>query len=123
MSEVTFEPFQRVLVRDNNEQEWRASFYSHAKGHGHKCVNDFYLQCIPYNDETAHLLGTSNSPTPPELEFKPGEHIEVFSGAGEWNKAIYLQPDVNDKRKIVAWYAEGKDGFSASYAKARHADW
>ena len=91
MPDMKFEPFQRVLVRDNNEQEWRASFYSHAKGHGHKCVNDYYLQCIPYNDNTAHLIGTTDSPTPPEPEFHWGEKVMVHDEIQDGEEpAIYL---------------------------------
>ena len=60
---VNFKPFDKVLVRDHNDCIWRADFYSHYEG-GQKywcvCVGDAYTQCIPYNKETANLLGTDH---------------------------------------------------------------
>ena len=29
-------------------------------GRGHSCIDDVYIYCIPYNDETKHLLGTDS---------------------------------------------------------------
>lgn len=118
MSEVTFAPFQKVLVRDNDLQEWRASFYSHKKGRGHRCVNDWYLQCIPYNEETVHLLGTTNSPTPPELEFTFGDKVEVRDGdSQEWRKAIFL------KMHMPYYFCLLDSEATSCWKQCRHADW
>ena len=53
----TLKPFDRVLVR-YEDNDWCCSFFSH-----HKDVIDSYpvhacVYCIPYNDETKHLVGT-----------------------------------------------------------------
>lgn len=60
-----FKPFDKVLVRDNHSV-WFPSFFSH-KTEGN--IFNFFTTsgrswkyCIPYNDQTAHLLGTSNDP-------------------------------------------------------------
>lgn len=57
----TLKPFDKVLVRDHNDCPWRADFYSHFESNNQYwcvCIGDAYKQCIPYNEETAHLLGT-----------------------------------------------------------------
>lgn len=56
----TLLPYEKVLVRDGVGYKWNADFYSYKLvGRGHSCIDDVYTYCIPYNDETKHLLGTS----------------------------------------------------------------
>ena len=61
-----FEPkslkvFDKVLVRDGVGYKWNADFYSYKLvGRGHSCIDDVYIYCIPYNDDTKHLLGTDS---------------------------------------------------------------
>lgn len=56
----TLHPFDKVLVRDGVGYKWNADFYSYrVVGRRHSCVDDIYDYCIPYNDDTKHLLGTS----------------------------------------------------------------
>lgn len=57
--EYPFKPFDKVLVRNNEAQEWKASFFSHIINGKIKCIDFFYNQCIPYNKETKHLVGTN----------------------------------------------------------------
>ena len=55
-----FKPFDRVLARDYKEH-WRADLYSHYNDKiscKFICIGSAYMQCIPYNEETKHLLGT-----------------------------------------------------------------
>lgn len=56
-----FKPFDKVLVRDNGEI-WRAAFFSHYvknRIYRYLTIGDIsYEECIPYNEETKHLLGT-----------------------------------------------------------------
>ena len=60
---TTLKPFDKVLVRDNNAQEWVASLFSNynePKKYKYICVNGSgYAQCIPY-EGNEHLLGTAN---------------------------------------------------------------
>jgi hypothetical protein len=57
----TLQPFDKVLVRDSNNQKWTACLFSHID-------NDAYHQfktstalgwyhCIPFNEDTKHLVG------------------------------------------------------------------
>ena len=62
----TLHTFDRVLVRLTKNCIWNATFFSHddkeVNWGCHPCVTTScksYDKCIPYNDETKHLLGTS----------------------------------------------------------------
>ena len=62
----TPKPFDRVITR-TPETPWTANFFSHIDSDGIKnCIDDRYIMCLPYNDETAHLIGTTD-------EWKGGE--------------------------------------------------
>lgn len=61
--ECMFKPFDKVLVRDTDEQAWCANYFSHYKNdpeYFYVCINGIYHYCIPYNEHTAHLLGTTD---------------------------------------------------------------
>lgn len=58
----SLKPFDKVLVRNDNEDEWSISIFSHCNKHHfykYKCIESKYAYCIPYNDDTKHLVGTS----------------------------------------------------------------
>ena len=55
-------PFDRVLVRDSDNLSWRCHFLSHRSGDRVYCLGTLWGQMIPYNDETKHLVGTSDRP-------------------------------------------------------------
>ena len=62
----TLKPFDKVLVRDTEEQVWVADLFSHTVnrplgGYTFACVGHYPNQCIPYKDNE-HLLGTNNEP-------------------------------------------------------------
>ena len=61
--ECEFKPFDKVLVRDD-DGVWFAGIFSHLRGDGQFfCAGgNLWKQCLPYNDQTAYLLGTSNDP-------------------------------------------------------------
>lgn len=57
-----FKPFDKVLVRDYNDNEWKCDFFSNMNEHGYyNCINSWWHQCIPY-EGNEHLLGTTNKP-------------------------------------------------------------
>lgn len=59
-----FEPFDKVLVRDD-DTIWNASFFSHCnEKYDNKFITTAALNwkyCIPYNEQTKHLVGTSDN--------------------------------------------------------------
>lgn len=68
-NQFEFKPFDKVLVRNTEEQTWKPNFYSFEgyNNSGYVCTNDMkYAQCIPYNENTAHLIGTNKPYEEPE---------------------------------------------------------
>lgn len=63
-----FKPFDQVLVRDYDDDPWRAMHYSYFDNEyqRHHCVSSYWNQCIPYNENTAHLVGTCEPYKKPE---------------------------------------------------------
>ena len=59
----TLKPFDRVLTMDYDTCKWNVNFYSHKEVNSefpYICANNtLYKYCIPYNDDTKHLVGTS----------------------------------------------------------------
>ena len=58
----TLKPFDRVLVRNFKTMKWRCEHFSHFDGDNYNpCIASCcsYTFCIPYNDDTKHLLGTT----------------------------------------------------------------
>ena len=58
----TLKPFDRVLVRKFKTIKWRCDHFSHFDGGNYNpCIASCcsYTFCIPYNDETKHLIGTT----------------------------------------------------------------
>ena len=58
----TLKPFDKVLVRDFDLENWKVQLFSNIiegeKHYPYLCINDHYMYCIPYNDDTKHLVGT-----------------------------------------------------------------
>lgn len=60
----TFKPFDKVLVRDTYCNNWTCGFFSYINVFNNIYkynVGEFlYKYCIPYNDDTKHLVGTTD---------------------------------------------------------------
>ena len=61
----TLRPFDKVLVRDTNEGRWKCTLFSHIIGKEdsvfrYVTLGSFYIYCIPYNNNTKHLVGTAD---------------------------------------------------------------
>ena len=58
----TLKPFDRVLVRNFKTIKWRCEHFSHFDGGNYNpyiASSCSYTFCIPYNEDTKHLVGTS----------------------------------------------------------------
>lgn len=59
-----FKPFDRVITRLSDDAIWTANIFSHIDRHGKYvtigCLSGYHY-CIPYNEETAKLIGTTNN--------------------------------------------------------------
>ena len=60
---ITPKPFDRVITRKAYDDIWTANIFSHMNSCGEYvtigCAGGYHY-CLPYNDETAHLLGTTD---------------------------------------------------------------
>ena len=58
----TLQPFDKVLVKCNNSESWKVQLFSHIiegdKICPYVCISYNYKYCIPYNNDTKHLVGT-----------------------------------------------------------------
>lgn len=64
-----FKPFDKVLGRNKKDEVWEAELFSHYREESQypfRCIGFSRKYCIPYNEETAYLLGTTD-------EWKGGE--------------------------------------------------
>lgn len=67
--QYNLQPFDKVLVRDTDKSLWDIELFACFREYDkfpYHCIVNSYKQCLPYNEETAHLLGTTD-------EWKGGE--------------------------------------------------
>ena len=59
----TLQTFDKVLVRDINSSKWKIQLFSHVierdVDYPYVCITNPYRYCIPFNDDTKHLLDTN----------------------------------------------------------------
>lgn len=60
----TLQPFDRVIIRDSSNAKWSCILFSHIdkesnSGCQYVCEGLEWRYCIPYNDDTKHLVGTT----------------------------------------------------------------
>ena len=59
----TLQPFDKVLILDTYDV-WQIEIFSHIRGTDadlwYQCLDNYYSICIPYNDDTKHLVGTTD---------------------------------------------------------------
>ena len=117
-----FEPFQKVLVRDNDRDNWRCGFFSHIrenKIYRYVTTEGVWAKCIPY-EGNENLVGTSDSPTPPEPEFKFGDKVEVSNDKLKWYRAVYRKMSIVPSYPFIAFIEETTED---KWAYCRKADW
>ena len=56
----TLKPFDKVLTRDLVYEEWTCTLFSYRRNDRYSfiCGDKPLIYCIPYNDDTKHLVGT-----------------------------------------------------------------
>ncbi len=57
-SPKTLKPFDKVLIRANSKTIWEPDFFGYINDNWFMCVAAVSGQCVPYNDDTKHLIGT-----------------------------------------------------------------
>ncbi len=57
----TLKPFDKVLIWHCASECWSCEVFSHLTGkYTCNCIYGCYTRCMPYNDETKHLVGTAD---------------------------------------------------------------
>ena len=60
----TLKAFDKIVVRNIQSNTWRIEYFSHiderCKPYPFYCLADNYAYCVPYNDDTKHLVGTTD---------------------------------------------------------------
>lgn len=62
-----FEPKDWVLTRESSEDIWKLDIFSHVQWeesegcYHYYCVGGWNYECIPYNEQTKHLIGTTDN--------------------------------------------------------------
>ena len=63
----TLKPFDKVLVRNSDDNKWRCALYSYTIDGNEvnkyvtiDCSYNYHRYCIPYNEDTQHLTGTTD---------------------------------------------------------------
>lgn len=58
----TLQPFDKVLGRNQKDQKWKCQLFSNIrkipKTYPYVCLGYYFRYCIPYNDDTKHLVST-----------------------------------------------------------------
>ena len=57
----TLQPYDKVLAKDGFSSKWTCRFFSHMDNDvpfSVYCSGGYFKVCIPYNEETKHLVGT-----------------------------------------------------------------
>ena len=59
----TLQPFDRVIASNYCDDEWDCDIFSHINqeySFPYVCIGQAWKCCIPYNDDTKHLVGTTD---------------------------------------------------------------
>ena len=114
MEKHQFKPFDQVLVRDGEYDNWKTGIYSHydeENGYPYKCAGSQYRQCIPYNENTAHLIGTNEpyeEPEPTVWKVTCHKNNEVFHFTNDELKHFIENAVVNNKN--IQWFTTTYEG-------------
>ena len=60
-----FKPFDKVVVRDSNNAKWQIDLFGYMGDDSDLgnfyCLSRSWKQCLPYNEETVKLIGTTDN--------------------------------------------------------------
>ena len=98
-----FKAFDRVLVRDEDQERWGVHLYSHYDSYNEEYAyrmvgNSGYAQCIPY-EGNEHLLGTTDSYVP--KPWKPKLEETFFTVLINYGESFYVSE--------LAWGCSDRD--------------
>lgn len=101
MEKHQFKPFEQVLVRDHDTHPWRTNFFSHYMpkhmDKAYVCACGTFNQCIPYNENTVHLVGT----TEPYKQPKPKTYHVEWGMDSQMEQQDYTDEEFENFIKIA----------------------
>ena len=56
----TLQPFDKILARGCSDERWSIEIFSHKTGKVVRGLYSNWMYAIPYNEETKHLIGTTD---------------------------------------------------------------
>ena len=59
----TLKPFDKILARNGHSENWNCDIFSNIydnEPYKYNTISNYWKYCIPYNEETKHLLGTKD---------------------------------------------------------------
>lgn len=109
MKKHQFKPSDKVLVRDSNSGLWRVNFYSHRDYIGnHVCISGVWTYCIPYNEQTAHLIGTNK----PYEEPEPKTFIVSWPTSNGQHRVEYTDKEFENFIKTAVLHSKDIQNFT-----------
>ena len=99
-----FEPFDKILVRDNDSQLWNIDFFScydNGTGALFTAGGISWNQAIPY-EGNEHLVGTYGAP---EQEFREGELVAFSDDKKVWYIGFFSKKLREGKLRYVGYRA------------------
>lgn len=58
----TLKPFDKILARNGHSENWNCDIFSNINDnepYKYNTISNYWKYCIPYNDDTKHLVGTA----------------------------------------------------------------
>ena len=58
----TLRPFDKILARNGHSENWNCDIFSNINDdepYKYNTISNYWKYCIPYNDDTKHLVGTN----------------------------------------------------------------
>ena len=98
------------MVRDYDDDPWRAMHYSHFNNEQqrHYCASSYWNQCIPYNENTAHLVGTNKPYTPPQ----PKTYWVEWVQNGDAHRVEYTDEELENFIKTAVLHNKDVQNFN-----------
>lgn len=114
-NQFEFKPFDQVLVRDSDTAVWYPAFFKYYneddEDYPYTCDNLSWKQCIPYNEETAHLCNTSEpykKSEPKVWKVTCHKNNEVFHFTNDELKHFIENAVTNNKD--IQWFTTTYEG-------------
>lgn len=111
MNENNFKPFDKVLVRHDNNSYWACDLYSHYVDDNleiHCCVGGLFSQVIPYEGNEA-LLGTTDAPKPKRWRAKKNCEYYYINSRAEVVVDLEASTVVDNKQFNIGNYFRTKE--------------